>query len=291
MIEARPLETFTAYLVPAPAGLTNVGVRVVKGDGEVVIARTETGVVEIEIEGSDSSAYSIEGLVAPALRGRYLVLWDDLDSGDLGGDDLRVAYGRIVDPDASTFITVDDLAAYMSPRAPRDLSEDLLAELAVEGACALIRTLTEQDLDLVVDDSAVFSGRGTSWHLLLPQLPVVEIDEVRIDDETVLDWELRRGGVLRSTDAKWPEGNANIEVDYSHGFAVIPTELRLLALAIAARSYQQGIARQETTGGSSVTWSTPSSLDLSSGEKTIISRYRVRGESGAALVDAAPAVS
>lgn len=290
MIEARPQETFTAYLVPAPPGLTDLGVRVVLG-GDVVIARTTVGVVEIAIEDSDYSAYSIE-LEAPATRGRYLVLWDDgSDGGDLGGQDLRVAYGSIVDPDADTFITVDDLAAYMSPRAPRDLSEDLLASLAVSGACALIRTLTEQELDLVTDDTAVFSGRGTSWHLLLPQCPVVEIDEVRIDDETFLDWELRRGGVLRSTDAKWPEGEANIEVDYSHGFAVMPSELRLLALAIAARTYQQGIARQETTGGSSVTWSVPSSLDLSSGEKTIISRYRVRGESGAALVDAAPAVS
>lgn len=183
------------------------------------------------------------------------------------------------------FITLEELGAYLSPRAPRDLTGDVLATLAIDAACSTIRTRAEQELDLS-DSTIAFSGDGIGRELLLPQLPVVAVDEVRIDGEVTLDWELRSDGVLRRTTPSvldpeypltpyaWPRGNANVEVDYSHGYDPIPSDLRLLALTLAARAYEQGLARQESTGSTSVTYSVPSSLDLSSGELALVAKYR-----------------
>ena len=177
----------------------------------------------------------------------------------------------------TAFITVDELAAYISPRAPRDLSDDVLAALAVDSACSQLRTFTGQTLDYVEDDTATFIlTTPYADGLLLPEMPVVEVDEVRIDGEVSLDWRLDSGGILRTTTRRFFYAGSTVEVDYSHGFATIPAELRMLALTLAARIYQQGIARQESTGSSSVTYSVSSPLDLTSGERTIVAKYRMR---------------
>lgn len=172
------------------------------------------------------------------------------------------------------WITLDELASYLSPRAPRDLTGDVLAEISTEGACDLIRTRAEQLFDVVTDDTVTFSGRD-SHALILPEAPVIEVDEVRVDDEVELDWELTASGILRRTERGcWPYGDGNIAVDYSHGYEVMPADLRLLALTVAARHYQQGIAKQESTGNASVTFSVAAAGDLSSGEMALVAKYR-----------------
>jgi hypothetical protein len=183
------------------------------------------------------------------------------------------------------FVTLDELAAYLSPRAPRDLSADVLAGLAVAGAAERIQTETGQDL-IPADATAVFAIDGRYRdELLIPQGPVLAVDEVRIDDEVTLDWRLQTGGILRSTDGYFPLGST-VEVDYSRGYDPVPADLRLLAVTLAARAYQQGLARQEATGSSSITYSVASSLDLSGGEKALLAKYRMRR---APTVEGAPA--
>jgi hypothetical protein len=195
------------------------------------------------------------------------------------------------------FISRDDLAAYLY-REAGSLDSDELAIIAIDGACDAIRDFTGQEINRVEDDTVTFSSDGYRRELLLPERPA-EVDEVRlretVDDEleVFLDWVLLEGGILRlSSEADftaWPEGNGNIEVDYAHGWAAadLPRSIRLVALTFAARVYQQGIARQEATGSSSITYSVASSLDLSAGEKALIARYRAIGTSTVAGVPAA----
>lgn len=278
-----PGSTFTAVAVGAAGGLAGtIGVRIERADGTTHTARVTTGIVEVE---PDSGIYAKADLVAPSGRGTYLVLWDDGDSL-FAAEELRVSYGAPAAP-SGDFITVDELAAYLSPRAPRDLSDDLLAALACVSACARLRTETGQELDAVDDDTVTFAIFEPVTELLLPEMPVREVDEVRVDGEVSLDWHVTEAGVLVSTEGAFSRDSA-VEVDYSHGFEPVPADLRLLALTLAARVYQQGISRQESTGGSSVTWSVPSSLDLSAGEKGLVAKYRHRR---ASTVAGAPAVS
>lgn len=193
-------------------------------------------------------------------------------------------------------VTLEELAAYLSPAAPRSLEGDVLAELAINGASDRIRSETGQRLDFVEDDTVILSASGSRRDLLVPELPVISVDEVRVDDEVELDWVLLPGGILRFTGLAgyWPRGDANVEIDYSHGYEwgedasaeTLPAELKLLALTLAGRAYQQGLARQEATGSSSITYSVASSLDLSSGEKNIIAKYR---HPKAAVIEAAGA--
>ena len=171
------------------------------------------------------------------------------------------------------WITLEELASYLSPRAPRDLSSDVLAEVSCEGACDLIRRRAEQEFDHG-ESTVVFSGADTR-SLVLPEAPVIRVDEVRLVGEVDLDYELTRAGILRRTVGRWPAGYANIAVDYEHGYdGAMPAELRLLALTVAARHYQQGIAQQESTGNASVTFSVSAAGDLSTGEQTIIAKHR-----------------
>lgn len=270
MIYAKPGTTFATTLAGA-TGLTP-GIRIENVDGTNHTPRTTEGIVEVE---PDSGIYAVE-LTAPDERGGYVVLWDD-GASVFAAEDLAVVSSL---PDAAAgagWPDVDDLARYLSPRAPQDLSVDLLAALALEAAIGTIRLRTDQTIDLVELDTATFSGTGDRA-LILPQLPVVAVDEVRVDGEIVIDWILLESGILRLTAAAdwngWPCGDGNIEVDYSHGHDPIPAELRLLAVTLAARAYQQGLARQESTGGASVTYSVAGSLDLTSGERTLLGRYR-----------------
>lgn len=171
------------------------------------------------------------------------------------------------------FISREDLGEYLR----RDLTTDEMALIAVDAACDVVRDVTHRGFDHVENDTVIFSGDGSSFNLLLPELPVLAVDEVRVDGEVYLDWNLRRGGILASTDGKWPEGDANIEVDYDHGYppADLPRSVRIVALTVAARIYRQGIVRQETTGGVSTTYSVAGPIDLTSGERYLLAKYIV----------------
>jgi hypothetical protein len=175
------------------------------------------------------------------------------------------------------FVTLDELAAYLSPRAPRDLADDALAAMAVAGAAERIQSETGQEI--AADESTATFAIGAYDRyvrsVILPEHPVVTVDEVRDDGEVSLDWQLHSGGIVRLTEGYFTR-DALVEVDYTHGYDPVPADLRLLAVTLAARAYQQGLARQESAGSSSVTYSVSSSLDLSAGEKALLAKYRMR---------------
>jgi hypothetical protein len=73
----------------------------------------------------------------------------------------------------------------------------------------------------------------------------------------------------------WPKGRQNVEVTYDHGYdeALLPRDIRLVALTIAARIVGQGLALEEQVGTTKVTYAA-ASTDVTNGEKMILQKYR-----------------
>lgn len=170
------------------------------------------------------------------------------------------------------FISQQDLSDLLG----RDVTEDEGALAAVDAACDWVRTMTGQTLNLVEEDAAVLDGTGTPY-LVLPQFPVTEVKSVSINEEELEeeDWKLAVKGVLVRPTGVWNEGNQNVEVTYSHGYAAedFPRDLRMVALMIAQRLIVQGVASFEAVGPVNVRYAV-NPTDLSSGEKIILAKYR-----------------
>lgn len=193
----------------------------------------------------------------------------------------------------TAFITTTDLSNYIG----RDVTSDAGGTLAVNAACEIVRTLTEQDFDQVTGGTVRLDGSGTDA-LLLPQLPVTSISSVTIGGtitsgtvtggSAVTDWALRDDGVLLRTAGAavavtddvvpsiWPTGRQNIAVIYNHGYgtATIPDDIKMVAISIANRLITQGGAISETVGQVSKRYAV-ASTDLTNGEMAILRKYKV----------------
>lgn len=192
------------------------------------------------------------------------------------------------------FITTADLGAYLR----RDVTGDLMAELAVGSACETLRDMIGQDLDGKVDDVVTLDGSGTDA-LLLPQLPVAEVAAVYLltaGDPILVpaaNYYLGDDGVLyMRRGLRWLPGRGLYQVIYSHGWntqaesggsgsglnvsdlPALPRTLRILATTWAARIYDQGLVSQESVGGYQVIYSAESSLSLTKGELALVAKYR-----------------
>ncbi len=197
------------------------------------------------------------------------------------------------------FISIDDLAAYLR----RDLTADVLAEMAIGSACETLRDMIGQDLAGVIDDIVIMDGTGTDT-LLLPQVPVHDVTSVKLNGRVIPDTTYyldKRDGALYRKSTFWPsfgglfsmlwlQGRGVYEVTYSHGWNAadasgsggvadlppIPRTLKILATTMAARIYDQGLVSQENVGTYRVIYSAESSLSLTKGEMAIIAKYRAR---------------
>lgn len=184
---------------------------------------------------------------------------------------------------AVPFISREDLSDYIG----RDVTADDGALEAVDAACEICRDLAEQSFTLETNDDILLDGTGTEA-LLLPELPVTQLNSVEIDGEVVTDYVLGRKGIVyrRSSTfasdpwadcippAIWPLGRQNIGVNYSHGYDTIPSSIRIVALTIAARLVIQGVAQYETVGNVSVRYDI-NATDLTAGERRILYKARV----------------
>lgn len=133
-----------------------------------------------------------------------------------------------------------------------DLSaHEVVVAAAIAQASAYIRAYTNQVLDQVEDDEAVFDGPKRDRRLFLPELPVTEISEVVEDDETLVedeDYRLGAHGVLWRIYAYWATGIQNITVTYTHGHASIPEDIAAVCARVAARIYQAGLRAAQVGG-------------------------------------------
>lgn len=148
---------------------------------------------------------------------------------------------------------------------------DLQSILVLESACDMARTYTGQEFTLVEDDEVRLDGTGKDG-LMLPQLPIVEVTEIVVEDDDPLDLSedvyVGTAGILwRAYPCRWPLGHGNIAVTYSHGYAAIPADLRQAIFEIADVLIANGasggqIIKSETIGSYVIAFDTGSSVNL-----------------------------
>ena len=187
------------------------------------------------------------------------------------------------------FISREDLSDYLG----RDVTTDDGALIAVDSACDIVRTITEQDFS-PASETIKLDGTGTDT-VLLPQVPVTAAGTVSVNGEEVTNYVVTDRGYLVRTcgtaddhstwsqlsgpSSYWPQGRQNIEVTYDHGYATsgtvtdIPADVRVVALMIAARLSIQGVNIQRQVGGDLQRYAV-ASTDLTENEKRILRKYR-----------------
>lgn len=198
-----------------------------------------------------------------------------------------------LDPSAvSPFATEAELEAYTGTSIATDRARILL-----DMASAAIRAYCRQTFTRTTT-TAVFPGTFGSA-LVLPERPVTAITLVKIGDTTLtVDtdyvWDgqhtLHRGtkvdGVLSVNGpdylingwGDWGGPGAQVSVTYTHGFAIIPNDIKGVCLALAARTLgsPDGV-NSESVGSYSVSYSrTGGAVSLLDEERALLDRYRVR---------------
>lgn len=171
------------------------------------------------------------------------------------------------------------LEAFAEFRSAEFDPSDVFALRALESASALIRSSLRQWVELVEDDVVILDGLGQEG-LLLPQIPVVEVTDVTILDvtDTILtpdEWHLDAAGILWRVPRycwpfSWPSQRGNVQVTYTHGYAVIPDEAVTLCCSVASRllvtsSSAGALITSQTIGGASVTYETTSGTTTTGG--------------------------
>lgn len=207
------------------------------------------------------------------------------------------------------FISSEDLSSFMGQEV--DPSDHLVA-IVLDSACEQVRSYLEQVINLTEDDVETQDGTGREA-LLLRQLPVIVVSVVTEDDVELVegtDW-IRSRGILYRTSSSfplgWALGRGNIVITYDHGWAIdedsistedpvidrVPSDIRIVALGLAARTYrgstlstpftETGIVTSETIGDYSYTQDTSNStavIELTTGttllddEKAILDHYK-----------------
>lgn len=143
--------------------------------------------------------------------------------------------------------TEDDLEA----RLGRNLTstEQTRAAAYLADASALIRTYTRQVFTEVLDDTVVLRPVGA--YLVLPQLPVTAVTEVRPLDDNGVPGDALTGWTWDGLDRidittvgfipgdpwwPWPHGPESCEVTYDHGTAAVPDDVIAVVCGMVLRT-------------------------------------------------------
>lgn len=179
------------------------------------------------------------------------------------------------------FATVADLANYLGEAIP---AADPRAEFLLDLASAAVQGYTRQTIELVNNDPIVLNGPGNRV-LLLPELPVVGVSAVSVAGTALVagDWKLTDAGILwRADGTSWGTGVGLVAVTYSHGYAVIPDDIRAVVLAAAGRGLSNPTgATREQIGNYSIAYPAAATnlgatVFLTETEQRALDRYRLR---------------
>lgn len=178
----------------------------------------------------------------------------------------------------ASFISVEDLGLFLR----KDMTDDDLAVIAVDAASELVRSHCDRTFDAVVGATAILDGTGTQW-LLLPELPVTALTSVTLYDGTASETLLVEGldedyvwdaaGRVYRNVYNWPTEPQSITVVYSHGYATVPSDVRLVALNAAGRLYDHAGIAQETVGSYNVNYTT-GEVSLTAAEKLVLAKHK-----------------
>ena len=175
---------------------------------------------------------------------------------------------------ATPFISSTDLADYRKQVVDNDL-----AAIAIDSACQIVRDELGQGVDRVTGDIVDLDSDGTDT-LLLPEGPVESVSAVVLNStgtpltpgtDVLLDKE-RDALVMKSKGRKFLKGRQLYKVTYTHGIATVPSSVRLVALNLAARVYDQQLVQQESVGGYQAVYAASDPIGLTEAEKSVLHR-------------------
>lgn len=150
--------------------------------------------------------------------------------------------------------------------------------LALNRASERFRAAVGHPVHQVTDDVVLLDGDGSNL-LLLPAAPATQI-RVKVDGAAVTDFVAnQRAGILRRA-ARWPDGLGNIEVTYTHGYAVIPGGIQdaVLEQAAVQATVPAGVQSESSSGGMSITWGLHATAGVTQRWSDAVEAYRLRGD-------------
>lgn len=124
---------------------------------------------------------------------------------------------------------------------------------AIEEATAAIQNYCNQEIEEIEGDEITLDIWEPRYTLLLPELPIQEIDSV-IEDGDILvagddeDYVLGQYGQLIRRGRKWKTGPQIVTITYTHGYATLPDDIVAICTRAAARTYQAGLRSSEAEG-------------------------------------------
>jgi len=148
----------------------------------------------------------------------------------------------------AAFCTESDLEAFLQVSIP-DGNASALA--AITQASAAIQNYCRQRIEQVAADVLTLTVEPYRSALLLPEQPVTAVASVVEDGTTLVvgdDYRWTASGLLVRVTGPWRSGWQEVVVTYTHGYAVIPDDLKGVCVRAAARAYQAGL-RAAAGGG------------------------------------------
>ena len=175
------------------------------------------------------------------------------------------------------------------------------AQTALNNATGIIQEWVGQQLFQVVGDTVTLDPR-LDMSVMLPETPVTAVTSMQwLDDVNGTGWNVLPSTMYRfkpwgqlyivPTQAQayspppwgpwawWPRDPDTIQVTYTHGYAVIPTSIQAVCMALAARLLINPYKLQSTrTGEVQVVYTgVRESSELLDTEKTALDRYSIEG--------------
>lgn len=148
----------------------------------------------------------------------------------------------------AAFCTVEDLEAFLQVAIG---SSNASATAAIVAASAAIQNETRQRLEQVASEMLTLTVEGDRRTILLPEQPVTAVVSVVEDGATLTVGDHYRwtaAGVLTRRGRCWSSAWEGVVVTYTHGYAVVPDDLKGVCIRAAARAYQAGL-RAAAAGG------------------------------------------
>lgn len=207
----------------------------------------------------------------------------------------------------SNFATIADIEDFLQLTITGDAVKEAAANIALEWASEAIRNYTKQTIDEVLNDVITVDILGYNTQIYLPELPVLSVDLVVEDGDTLTvddDYKLGENGILyrvsNGYQTRWAYGIQIITITYDHGYYDIPDDIVAVCARAASRAYQAGLksadaggipgVASKSLGDFSVSFQSEAGGGVGEGlmgasgarllllsEKDILDRYRIKG--------------
>lgn len=184
--------------------------------------------------------------------------------------------------------TVADLATLLGRTFTTEQEQQ--AQALLDQASSIVRAYVRQDITReTTTDTFTMRRADPLLHrcggvVTLPQRPVVDIAEVKVNDVATADW-WQEGSELLVRSWAWdrpPTAHQapQVTVTYTHGWDPVPGDIQAIVIQAANRvMVNPSQIRSETVGGESVTYLIPATGEalgvlLSKAEQRVLDRYR-----------------